>query len=620
MKKIFLIFALIFFFSTKDVLASTIPGIQTPIPIVSNNLIGNGDFESGNANGLKFGNINRAAYPGGAASGNYWLDTSNCANCPSDFGNDKTIAFDAVGNYTAGQKYSASVYFRSPQGGTVEFVVWALGGTTEPFSTFNKVGTGDWQKLEINNFEIKNSGHTTLRVQVYIKNIMDGIQYQFDRFVLNQEGGNCPTSYYTYQQPLNTNAPTLADLFDGKAHFQNLQESEVITLHFDSSMIETEYANGQPAKLPILYDQNNQKYYAFSRAYGRNKHFNIYLMSSADGVNFIQVAPIFNQSVIEEMGDMFDGQIAIDYSICPTRYVMAIECSGQMCVSYSTTPFIPSSWSKPKVIVHFILDSKDGHSTNKESASTGTFLIDGNNKYVSWTVLAGGPIDASWGVDPSDGVFKKLRDMGTESTYSRAIATNDLLTDLGSSNIGNIILPAETNIHCTSSWDCNNRDKQDWKKEGNYYYLMYNGANYYGCVRFPGDSGSNDWGNGIVRSTNPLSGYDLNGIGKVIGSPRQDVCAIAYPVINNVGGDLYMYYATGAWNNAWLARSKLVWNSSPLPGDLDKNGQVNIFDYNILLQNFGNTSCNNVADIGGNCTVDIFDYNILVGNFGQPSP
>lgn len=567
MKKIILIFALIFFFSAKDAIASDIPGVQTPIPIIRN-MLGNGDFETGNAEGWKFGNLNRAVYRGWAQSGSYFLDTSNCGNCPSEFGNDKTLAYDVNGNFSTGQKYSASVYFRSPQGGNVRLALWELGNKAELLGIFDLVGNADWQKMEINDVAIRNGENEILRVQIYINNIADNINYSFDNFVLNQgETGSCPTSYYTYQQPLRADAPTLADLFDGKAHFQNLQESQKLSLQFDSSMIETEYANGQPSKLPILYNQDDGKYYTFSRAYGRSKHFNMYLMSSMDGVNFTQVAPIFNQSVIQQMGDMYDGQIAIDYSACPTKYVMALECSGQMCVSYSTTPFIPSSWSRPKVIVHFILDSRDGHNANKESASTGVFLIDGNNKYASWTVLAGGPIDASWGVDPNDGVFKKLRDMGTESTYSRAIATDDFLTDLGSSNIGNVVLPAETNTHCTSSWDCNNRDKQDWKKEGNYYYLMYNGANYYGCLRFPDDRQyTNDWGIGIVRSTNPLGNYDLNGIGKIIDSPFKNVCSVGYPVINNVGGELYMYYAAGAWQQAWEARSELVWNSpTPTP-------------------------------------------------------
>jgi hypothetical protein len=78
----------------------------------------------------------------------------------------------------------------------------------------------------------------------------------------------------------------------------------------------------------------------------------------------------------------------------------------------------------------------------------------------------------------------------------------------------------------------------------------------------------------------------------------------------------------GNLNNWWkyiadfdraIIEAKLV----PLPGDLNGDGKINISDYNILLQNFGNTTCSNVADIDGNCKVDIFDYNILVENFGS---
>ena len=58
---------------------------------------------------------------------------------------------------------------------------------------------------------------------------------------------------------------------------------------------------------------------------------------------------------------------------------------------------------------------------------------------------------------------------------------------------------------------------------------------------------------------------------------------------------------------------------SALPGDLDKDGDVDIFDYNIMLENFGKTNCGNIADINGNCKVDIFDYNTLLENFGKKS-
>jgi len=54
-----------------------------------------------------------------------------------------------------------------------------------------------------------------------------------------------------------------------------------------------------------------------------------------------------------------------------------------------------------------------------------------------------------------------------------------------------------------------------------------------------------------------------------------------------------------------------------LQGDLNSDGTVNIFDYNIMLTNFGNSTCGNAADINADCTVNIFDYNILLSDFGQ---
>lgn len=59
--------------------------------------------------------------------------------------------------------------------------------------------------------------------------------------------------------------------------------------------------------------------------------------------------------------------------------------------------------------------------------------------------------------------------------------------------------------------------------------------------------------------------------------------------------------------------------AAKIPGDLNLDGKVDIYDYNIFLTNFGNTTCGNVADIDGNCKVDIFDYNTLITNFGRTS-
>jgi hypothetical protein len=71
----------------------------------------------------------------------------------------------------------------------------------------------------------------------------------------------------------------------------------------------------------------------------------------------------------------------------------------------------------------------------------------------------------------------------------------------------------------------------------------------------------------------------------------------------------------------WIARDniRLISNyASALLGDLNNDGIVNIFDYNIFLQHFGVVEdCQNEADLNGDCSVNIFDYNILLENFGR---
>jgi hypothetical protein len=53
-------------------------------------------------------------------------------------------------------------------------------------------------------------------------------------------------------------------------------------------------------------------------------------------------------------------------------------------------------------------------------------------------------------------------------------------------------------------------------------------------------------------------------------------------------------------------------------GDIDCNGVINIFDYNILVTNFGKTvPPNTMGDLDNNGIINIFDYNILVTNFGR---
>ena len=55
-------------------------------------------------------------------------------------------------------------------------------------------------------------------------------------------------------------------------------------------------------------------------------------------------------------------------------------------------------------------------------------------------------------------------------------------------------------------------------------------------------------------------------------------------------------------------------------GDINNDGIVDIRDYGIWRQNFGQTNCGNPADLNGDCLVDIRDYGIWRQNFGQTGP
>jgi len=243
----------------------------------------------------------------------------------------------------------------------------------------------------------------------------------------------------------------------------------------------------------------------------------------------------------------------VDTSVQPHRYVMSMECAkygsfgASVCTSVSTTPWIPDSWSMPQLVVA---------NSGLRSASTGTTLFDQGKAYIKWTLV------------------NDERIMGrpsSESTSSWAHQVSNVSAFFGKSDAGRLILGADENTHCTSSWDCNNTDVQDWKKIGNYYYAIYNGANYFRCVREAGDSGTSNWGLAIRRSTHAMGPY-TESTGPFIMAERKDTCGTSYPVLNQIGNLNYLYYAyyPKAGGNRTM-RSLLVWGQgtksvqAPLP-------------------------------------------------------
>ncbi len=57
---------------------------------------------------------------------------------------------------------------------------------------------------------------------------------------------------------------------------------------------------------------------------------------------------------------------------------------------------------------------------------------------------------------------------------------------------------------------------------------------------------------------------------------------------------------------------------SSIPGDIDKNGKVDIFDFNYVITDFGKSDATSLrSDLNASGTVDIFDFNTVITNFGR---
>ena len=49
--------------------------------------------------------------------------------------------------------------------------------------------------------------------------------------------------------------------------------------------------------------------------------------------------------------------------------------------------------------------------------------------------------------------------------------------------------------------------------------------------------------------------------------------------------------------------------------DANKDGKIDVLDFNTLMVNWGKTGANNVADFNGDGKVDVFDFNLLMINW-----
>jgi hypothetical protein len=364
--------------------------------------------------------------------------------------------------------------------------------------------------------------------------------------------GHCPTQYFTYDERLPRTTPLLRDLMSGTAHWGTVSASEVVALQF---------APGGPVvdvwdqKLAIFRDRGTGAYWALTRGYLRSgDRFSMFLLRRASDAppRWEQVGEALYAPVPGVATSFYDAQLTIDNTVCPPRYVATLECDGALCTSYSTTPTAYETWSPPRRVI-------TPSSGPYLSASTGMSVLDHRRAYLSWTEVDDRFV---WFETPT---HMPLADEGTERTSTSAIALRDLYSEpersVAAIGPSAHAMLAEANVGCSSAWDCNNLDAQDWDREGPFFYMTYNGANYYRCVRPPGDARSSQWGLSVARSQTATSGYTQRlRREQVMFALRADTCGISYPTITALDGALQLHYAhydVGGGNST--RRARLQW-------------------------------------------------------------
>jgi hypothetical protein len=390
----------------------------------------------------------------------------------------------------------------------------------------------------------------------------------------------CQSSYYTLNGPVAMGALLLKDIWNGSATLQTPSSgSTPITLTIPSATPIWDQ------KLPIILDPavsepnvsvpfkmhhgprhnsgnrtnhraasaaTSRRYISFTRAFN-GQSFTIVLLESYDaGLSFTEVEPLWP---IVSGYDYYDAQLSVDNSVCPPMYTLAMECAtpqssgaASLCVSQSPTPGLAYTWSLPTVVVNGCTRGDNPPSCGTqaaESASTGVILMDagGSKKYLAWTQVYDGVTNN----DPLSHTYSQMAGpVASVRTRFGTVMSPGVLP----------MLTAEAHPWCTDTWDCNNQDKQDWKKEGDYYYALYNGANYYRC--------NGAWGINIARSaTADASGVYTRFTGEgnrpMIPAALNNTCGISYPVLNVIEGELFVYfayrYASGA---PVMMRSRIV--------------------------------------------------------------
>lgn len=117
------------------------------------------------------------------------------------------------------------------------------------------------------------------------------------------------------------------------------------------------------------------------------------------------------------------------------------------------------------------------------------------------------------------------------------------------------------------------------------------------------------YGQSPRTGNNPTGGY-TNG-------PVDAGKTTSYTIGNLENGKKY-YFSVSAYDTSGNESNfSSEANKTIVGGDVNNDHKVDIFDYNIFVNSFGNTTCGDDSDIDFNCRVDIFDYNVFLADFGK---
>ena len=417
-----------------------------------------------------------------------------------------------------------------------------------------------------------------------------------------QQALRCPNGrpYFNYHEPLRAGALTLSSLFDGRGRVQPIGNAE--TLSFQLGPL-----NG---RVDPISDNRTQMipwrgyYYAVERLHytgsspgaGGAGHWNLFLFKSTDGKS-LQLVPgrspnraMLSPATLGPAGQAYDAHVIVDYCSGPydparpdsgITFVMTFECTGLpglpkgggVCQSTSNDISDPNSWSRPRSV---FTTSDNDHIVAGYPTMLWTGRADSTVIYAAATRELPSP----------QGAKETTRYLPRLVSYVSGRPT-DIASAPHMMNSQPLATCATSSAQ-TASWDCNNRVVTDWKKEGDAYYVAFVGANYFDGVlpRATADL------NADVRRTReevasnvkymPFAQYRGRAANKitqnrwafsfarVVGSPFQDYTSarsratfrvqapisnrdfagISSPVVNVVGGRMYVYYSLYEYDRA----------------------------------------------------------------------